>query len=179
MSNRLDSLTVGTVNVTSAANLPDSSIRNANIAAGSVDSGKLGQEPALNYYQAPGSDIATATADLHVCNVAGVVDSVQAAVTGVIASGVHALVHSRVSERSVTVDILKSTGGGAFASILTSVLTLNSSNTIRVPVDATITTTAFAAADLYRITVTQVAGTTGTRPQGLIVTVVLKKVSNP
>ncbi len=167
---KLESSSIPTLVVTSTLTPPAGFLSNSHVAAGAaIDSGKLGQEPALNYYQAPGSDIATATADLHVCNVAGVVDTVQAAVTGVIASG----------DRSVTVDILKSTGGGAFASILTSVLTLNSSNTIRVPVDATITTTTFAATDLLRIVVTQIAGTTGTRPQGLIVSVTLKKAANP
>ncbi len=157
MSQRLDSLYVGILTVGAIA-LPANAVNSdSQVAAGAnIDSGKVGQEPGLNYAQAPGADIATATQDLTICNVAGTIDSVQAVVTGVQATG----------DRSATVMVQKSTGGGAFANVLSAVITLDSSATIRVAVSGTVSVPAFAAGDVLRVVVTQVAGTTGTRPPG-------------
>src|SRR5690348_10127336 len=42
---------------------------------------------------------------------------------------------------SVTIDLQKSTGGGAFATVLSSVITINSATTVRTAVPGTITST--------------------------------------
>ena len=68
------------------------------------------------------------------------------------------------------VDLQKSTGGGAFASVLSAPLALNSTNTLLVPTAATITTASLVKGDILRIVIT-VSGASGTHPQGLVVTV--------
>ncbi len=141
--------------------LPASSVTNASIqAAAAIDRTKVIHQLHLPYAQAPGSDIATATLDLYIARAAGTVVSFEAAITGLAATG----------DRSVTVDLHKSTAGGAFASVLSAAITLDIANTIRVLEAATVSSAAYVDGDLFRIIVTQVAGTTGTRPQGLIVT---------
>jgi len=75
---------------------------------------------------------------------------------------------------AVTVDLKKSTGGGAFASVLSSTLTLNSGNTLYVPVLATINTSSLIASDILLIVVT-VSGNSGAQAQGLAVTVTLSE----
>ncbi len=143
---------------------PASSITNASIAAAAgIDRTKVVHQLQLPYAQAPGSDIATATLDLYIARAAGTVVSFEAAITGLAASG----------DRSVTVDLHKSTGGGAFATVLSAPIALDIGNTIRVLEAATVGSAAYVDGDLFRIIVTQVAGTTGTRPQGLIVTTTL------
>lgn len=138
---------------------------NSVVAAALIDRTKLVHQLALPYYQAPGSDIATATADIYIARATGSVVSFEAAVTGTAATG----------DRSVTVDLHKSTGGAAFATVLSAAITLNSSDTIRVNDAATISSASYVDGDLFRVVVTQVAGTTGTRPQGLVVTLTMSE----
>jgi hypothetical protein len=126
---------------------------------------KLVHQFPLNYTQAPGSDIATATLDLHIAYGDGDIVSVEAAVTGVAATG----------DRSVTVDLHKSTGGAAFATVLSAPITLDIGNALRVLEAGSLSTTTYLDGDLLRMIVTQVAGSAGTRPQGLIVTVFVRE----
>ncbi len=169
MSGSLDQLYVGRLSA-GAFTIPASTVTNASVAdAAGIEAEKVVHQFSLDYAQAPGSDIAAATMDLHICQAAGEVVAIQAAVTGVIASG----------DRSATVDVQKSTSGGAFASILTAVITLDSANTIRVPEAGTVTGGTTTTGAILRIIVVQPAGTTGTRPQGLIVTVTLQENSQP
>ena len=72
-----------------------------------------------------------------------------------------------IGNNTVTIDLKKSTAGGAFASVLSSTLVLNSSNTLYIPVAATFTTTTFAVGDLFKLTVA-VAGS-GTQATGLVI----------
>lgn len=145
----------GSISLSSGAVTNSSVVANAGI-----ERTKVVQQLQLPYAQAPGSDIATATLDLYLARAAGTVVSVEAAVTGVAATG----------DRSVTVDVHKSTGGGAFATILSAPITLDIANALRVLEAGTVSSAAYVDGDLFRMIVTQVAGTTGTRPQGLIVT---------
>ncbi len=139
--------------------LPASSVTNAAIiAAAAIDATKVVQQFCSEYAQAPGSDIATATLDAHIAYAAGTLVSVQAAVTGLAATG----------DRSATIDLQRSTAGGAFATVLSAPITLSIADTIRVPDTATISSAAYVAGDLFRWVITQVAGSSGTRPQGLI-----------
>lgn len=62
------------------------------------------------------------------------------------------------SSDTVIVDLLKSTAGGAYASVLSSTYTLNSSSVNRTVYQATISGTSFIAEDLYKVTWT-VSGT--------------------
>ncbi len=87
--------------------------------------------------------------------------SVKAAITEAIATG---------GDRTVTIDAQRSTGGGAFSSVLTSTLVLNNASTPYVPVQATINSNTLSAGDLLMISVT-VAGVAGNQALGLCVSV--------
>src|SRR5947209_8741682 len=92
---------------------PDGSITDAHIAAGAnIAATKLEHQHSNHHYQAPGSAIVAATQDVHiVAGVTGTIVGMQAAITGALADDV---------SRTVTVQLHKSTAGGAFASVLTS-----------------------------------------------------------
>ena len=71
------------------------------------------------------------------------------------------------ADRTVTIDLAKSTGGGAFASILGGTIGFTNLSSLRAWSAATISNTALAAGDVLRITVA-VAGAAGSQAQGLI-----------
>jgi hypothetical protein len=67
---------------------------------------------------------------------------------------------------TVTFDLQKSTGGGAFATVLTAVVTLNASSVARVAQLATILTNTLVAGDVLQLVVTATASG-GTIPTGI------------
>ena len=71
----------------------------------------------------------------------------------------------------MTVDLKKSSGGGAFASVLTAALVINSATAVRTAVAAVLDAAKddYAAGDVFEVVVS-VSGT-GTQAQGLVVTV--------
>lgn len=73
------------------------------------------------------------------------------------------------ASRTVTVDIQKSTGGAAFATVCTTTIDITSSTTVRVPVAAVFSSTALTDGDILQAVVT-VAGGVGTQAQGLLLT---------
>ncbi len=129
---------------------------NAGIAAS-----KLYHERSFEYTQITGTAIVAYTGDFHIVQGAtGQFKSLSAAFTGVIASDV---------SRTVTVDVQKSTAGGAFATIMTSPVVINTSSTIRVAQSGVVNATsgALVLGDILRLVVT-VAGGSGSQAQGLI-----------
>lgn len=80
--------------------------------------------------------------------------------------------------RTVTVDLHKSTGGGAFATVLTSTIGFTTSSTVRVPVAAVINTATLVDGDILAIVVT-VAGGSGTQATGLMATLTMEEVYAP
>ncbi len=119
---------------------------------------------AAHYHQNPGANAVAETTDVHIAQAAGTVKSFQAALTGVVPS----------VDRTVTLDLQRSTGGGAFATVLSAVITLSTSNTIRVAVAATISSAAYVAGDVFRV-IAALAGSSGTNPQGVIATLFLQE----
>lgn len=71
------------------------------------------------------------------------------------------------SSDTVVIDVLKSTGGGAYASVLSATYTMNSSKTARTIYNPTITSTTFSANDILKVSWT----VTGTSASDLLVTV--------
>ena len=69
------------------------------------------------------------------------------------------------STDTVSVDVLRSTGGGAYATILSAPYVLNNTSTARTVYLATISSPAFVAGDLIKVTYT----VTGTSAQDLLV----------
>jgi hypothetical protein len=70
---------------------------------------------------------------------------------------------------TVTIDLQKSTGGGAFATVLSSTISINNATVVRTAVPGTITSPNVVAGDIFQLVVTATAGG-GTLPQGLMVT---------
>jgi hypothetical protein len=150
-------------------NLGPGVINDANVNLGAaIQAAKVIHRLVAHYAQDPGSNVAAETKDLHIVNgTTGTVINLWAALTGILAAGAYAC----------AVDLQKSTGGGAFASILSAPLALNSTNTIRVATAATITTAGLVKGDILRIVVT-ISGGSGTQPQGLAVTIDIEETPN-
>lgn len=113
---------------------------------------------------APGSNIAAVTKLHHIVRGAtGTIVGFEVAITG--AAG---------GDRTATVDLQKSTSGGAFATVLTAPITINSTTTIRTAVAATIASASLVDGDILQIVVA-LGGSSGTQPQGLVATTNLRE----
>jgi hypothetical protein len=144
-------------------NPPSGSITNAAVlAAAGIDASKVVSRKSLAVSQAPGTAVVAATTHLHIVRAAGTVVAVEAA-TETPATG---------ADRTVTVDLQKSTSAGAFATVLSAPITLNNTSTARTVYSGAISSTAVVDNDLLRLVVT-VAGAAGAQAQGLLVTVTL------
>lgn len=89
----------------------------------------------------------------------------EASITEAIATG---------ADRTVTLDLQKSTGAGAFATILSSALAFNNGDTLRAVKTAAISSADLVDGDQLRFTVT-VAGAAGAQAQGLNVALHLRE----
>lgn len=79
------------------------------------------------------------------------------------------------ADRTVTIDVQKSTGGGAYATVLSATIVFNNATVLRTWSTATISNTSLVADDVLKITVA-VAGAAGAQATGLIVEVTLTPV---
>lgn len=156
-----DVLVTGTLTARVAV-LPSSCIGDTQVQTGAdISALKLIGMFAPSYIQKTGTAVvADAAVDMHIASAAGSLMSLEAAITGVIATG---------ADRTVTIDLQKSTGAGAFATVLSAVLTLNNASVLRTLQAATITTLPFVDGDILRLVIA-VAGAAGNQAQGLIVT---------
>lgn len=112
---------------------------------------------ALDYRQNNGAAIAAATVPLHICRGTATAIQLKGAITGVVPTGAD----------TVTVDIQKSTGAGAFATIMSATMQFSVASVLRTVVNSTsFSSTSFAAGDIIAVVVT-VSGSSG---QGLMVT---------
>ncbi len=115
-----------------------------------------------SYAQVPGTSIVAATQDLTIIGGStGRSVRVMAANNGALASD---------NTNIITIDVHRSTGGGAFATILTAPITFTNTDSLRTYKVVTPNTTALLAGDILRVIIT-VAHSTGTQAQGLIVVV--------
>jgi hypothetical protein len=117
----------------------------------------------IHYTQADGVNVATETRVVYTARKAGTLDSLYVFPTA-----------APDGDFSYTVDMKKSTGAGAFASILSAVVTVNSSSTDRTLQTGTISTPTFVANDSFQVVVTA-AGSSGNQGQGLCVTIHTKE----
>lgn len=83
------------------------------------------------------------------------------------------VVQATGADRTVTVELLKSTGGGAFATVLSTTVDITDSTVILVPTEATIdaSKTTVADGDIFEITVV-VVGVQSAQAKGLVATLV-------
>ena len=145
---------------------PASSVGNSAVISGDpIDAIKLEHQYSIDEELfAPGTTITALTQLLHIARVAEEVVAIEAIITTV-ASG---------ADRTVTVDLQKSTGGGAFATILTSTVDITNATVIRTPVAGTISGSgSLVDGDILQLVVT-VAGAAGAQAEGLLVTTTLR-----
>jgi hypothetical protein len=145
--------------------LPAGSVGNTQVqAAAKVAASKLEGEFNLAHSQA--GTVAAATQYLRIIRgAAATLVAVEASVTEAVATG---------ADRTVTVQVERSTGGGAFASVLTAAIVFNNASTLRAVVAGVLSTTALADNDIIRVTVA-VAGAAGAQATGLLVCITLRE----
>lgn len=141
--------------------LPANSVTDTSVASGAnISYLKLTHMVMADYAQDSGADVATKTNVIYACrstlgatvfDVAVIIDT---APTG--------------GDKAYTVDVKRSTGGGAFATILTGVVTVNNSSTTRSVNVASIsgTTCTLVQGDILNVVVTT-SGSTGSQGQGV------------
>lgn len=136
--------------------IPDSTILDAAVSASaSIQATKLQHQHRVGYSQ-PNTTATTETRVLYRCY-------------GATASIIEFCAGSQaiaVGSATVTFDLQKSTAGGAFATVLSSVITLNSSSVARVAQVATLASASLVAGDLLEVIVTATAAG-GTVPTGI------------
>lgn len=125
-----------------------------------LDPAKMRHRHAVSYGQKNGTDVTTETKMVHIAKAAGTIQTIEV-VSATAPTG---------GDKAFTVDLHKSTGGGAFATVLSAVVTVNSSDTDRVIEAGTLSTATYADGDIFAIVVTT-SGSTGSQGQGLCVTV--------
>jgi len=140
---------------------PDSCITDASVdTAANINYSKLQGFHALHSKTAPATAVTAYSEYMHCCRSTGTIVAVEALVD-VVATG---------TDRIVTVDVLKSTGAGAFATVLSATVDFDDSSTAKTVSAGTISDDDVVEGDILKITVT-VAGSNLVQAQGLLVTV--------
>lgn len=151
-------------------NLPTSSLGNDNWSASSTQrlaSSKAVHQQHMSVELAEqGTAVAAIEKLLFIANGDGTLDAFSAAVVTV----------ADDASRTIDVDLQKSTGGGAFATVLSASADFTNGSTALTAVDGTISSAAYVAGDIFKIVVT-VAGGSGNQAEGLVAT--LTKSENP
>jgi hypothetical protein len=150
--------------------LPAGSVADAAIAANAgIQAFKLTHQIQHDYQQSnAGAVVAETGKTIHIARNAGTIGGIQGAITGTKATG---------ADRTVNVDLQKSTGGGAFATVLSSTLLFDSTvgTTLLVAKTGNVSSAAYLAGDIFQIVVT-VAGAAGNQALGLGVNVSFNEV---
>lgn len=146
-----------------AVSMPAASITSAAIAAAAnISQSKLQHRRTAQVQVDGGADVATVTKYLCRFHRSATLLGLFATPDAVPAGGTKAIV----------IDVKKSTGGGAWASILSATLTINSSSTARTPVTLSYSgSPTFVEGDVLQVVITA-SGTGGTGVQGLLVDLV-------
>lgn len=161
-----DILVKGSVIATSLP-VPSGTITNSMVAGSAdIDATKLEHQHSLTYSQVTGTAVVSETKDVMIVRGAtGTLVQMEACITGAIATG---------ADRTVTVDLHKSTGAGAFATVLSSTIVFSNTDALRTLEQAAFSSTALVDGDILRVVVT-VAGAAGAQAQGLVVTLTVRE----
>lgn len=140
--------------------LPTSVVSNSNVASdAAIDASKLvHMVNVCTELYGPSTTVAALTKECYIAKGIGSLSSVRAAINGTIATG---------ADRTVTVDLQKSTAGGAFATVLSGTVGFTNGSSLRTLSTGTISSATYAAGDLFRWVVT-VAGAAGNQAIGLV-----------
>ena len=152
----------GHVAFQSTVTLPDSTVTNAKVSSSALNADRMRdvRRCVSTELFGPAVSVAALTQWLHIVRGSiGTIVGFEAAI---------AVVASDVS-RTVTVDLQKSTGGAAFATVCSGTIGFTNASSVRVPVAATFSSTSLVDGDILQVVVT-VAGGSGTQATGLTVT---------
>lgn len=116
------------------------------------------------YWQASGADVASASVPVHICKEAG----------SLVAVEVMAVTAPTGGNKQFTVDVQRGNQAGAFSSLLSAVVTIDSSKADRQVVAGSISTSALADGDTLRVVVAA-SGSTGSQGQGLCVVLAVRE----
>lgn len=142
---------------------PQGSITNGHIiGAAGIEATKVVHQFPLKVEQS--GTVVNLTTLLHILRASGSVESIEAVVTTP-ATG---------SDRTVTIDLQKSTAAAAFATILNTPISLTNSTVARTVVSGAISNSVLIDNDILQLVVT-VAGALGAQAAGLLVTIVLRE----
>lgn len=143
----------------SSIKLPSGAVSNAAIQANAaIDASKVISNISKHYQQNTNAGVAADNQFCHIvngttCTLAYVKAMVDTAATG--------------ADRTVNIDLQRSTAGGAFATVLTSTILFNNASTARTAISGTITTSTLSQGDILKWVVT-VAGAAGNQAIGVL-----------
>lgn len=155
----------GKNNIPSADAVGDAQVQ----ASAAIQATKLVHQWTRTLDQAPGVAVAAQTKILH-----GVVGSNLVAASVGIASIVAMVDTAATGNATVTIDVQKRNGAGAWASILSAAYTINSSTSAGVLNSISPAQAGLVTGDVLKVIVTVNAGT-GTLPQGLLVEIAIRE----
>lgn len=155
----------GTVTFSGTVYMPAGTVNNAAFSSSSanrLDASKVVHRVDMNYWQVNGTDVVDATVVLRVCKGAGTFKGVT----------VRPYTAPTGGDKAFTVDVKKaSDGGNTFASILSSVVTVNSSSANGTLQNATLSgTPTTVAGDAIQVVI-DATGSTGSQGQGVCVSI--------
>lgn len=143
----------------SSIKLPSGAVSNTSVQAGAaIDASKLIHDIAKHYQQNSSAAVVADNQYAHIVNGATCTLAYVKAAVDTVATG---------ADRTVNVDLQRSTAGGAFVSVLTSTIAFNNASTARTAVSGTIATATLAQGDILKWVVT-VAGAAGNQAIGLV-----------
>lgn len=144
-----------------AMTLPDSTVTDAMVASNAaIAASKVVHRFPIRHSQNEGAVVADEVMPIHIARAAGTVKAIEVVVTNAVPVG----------DSTVTVDLKKGNAASAYASVLSSVITLDNATVLRTAVAGTINTSAYAAGDSFLLDINATVGT-GTLPTGIVVTV--------
>ena len=156
----------GDVTVTGNFYPPQSSIKNGHISADAAD--RIASAKVVHQFSVDAELAEQATTVAAVARLLHIVRGNTATLQGVEV----AVVSVPTGDYAVTVDLQKSSGGGAFSTVLATAITINSSTSALTPVVGTLSSASLSDGDILKLVVT-VSGTTGMQAKGLLVSVTI------
>lgn len=152
----------GAVSFAGTVSLPSSSVSNTNIVAGS--SGNRITADKVVHQQVKSGELYGPTTTIAALTKDGVHRAYGSGTLVEFAAWIQ--VAADDASRTVTVDLQKSTSGGAYATVLSSTIGFTNASTVRVALTGTISSTSYVAGDTFRVVVS-VAGGSGNQATGL------------
>ena len=143
----------------SGIKLPSGCVSDTNVSASAaISAGKLIHQIAKHYQQNDAAGVVADNQYSHIvngttCTLAYVQAAISTPATG--------------ADRTVNVDLQRSTGGAAFSSVLSSTITFNNASTARTVVSGTVAVATLTQGDILKWVVT-VAGAAGNQAIGLV-----------